>query len=137
MRSKKYMNEIDIINTLRNSFSNDAIKQQVLDENWYQRNIVNGIDSTGFCFSASEVLYRLTGGTNVWLVVSINDPRDWENGTHYFLKRRANNEIVDITANQYTLRGINIPYAMGRGHGLRFVSNKARLLARLSGLGEL
>ena len=131
------MNETDIINILRNSFSDDAIKRQVLDVNWYQVNIVNGIDSTGFCFAASEVLYRLTGGTNIWQVVSINDPRDWNNGTHYFLKRRQNNEIVDITADQYTARGINIPYAIGHGCGLRFVSNRARLLARLSGLGEL
>ena len=131
------MNETDIINILRNSFSNDAIKRQVLDENWYQENIDNGIDSTGFCFAASEVLYRLAGGTNIWQVVSINDPRDWDNGPHYFLKRRKNNEIIDITADQYTSRGIEIPYAVGRGRGLRFVSNKARLLARLSGLGEL
>lgn len=131
------MNEIDIINILRNSFSNDNIKQQVLEENWYLKNIDSGIDSTGFCFSASEVLYRMTGGTNVWQVVSISDPRDWNNGTHYFLKRRENNEIVDITADQYILRGINIPYEIGRGRGLRFISNKARLLARLSGLGEL
>ncbi len=131
------MNEIDIINILRNSFTNDNIKQQVLDENWYQRNIENGIDSTGFCFAASEVIYRLTGGTNNWQVVSINDPKDWNNGTHYFLKRKKNSEIIDITADQYTARGINIPYAVGRGRGLRFVSQKARLLARLSGLREL
>lgn len=133
----KNMNEIDIINILRNSFSNDIIKRQVLEENWYQENIDSGIDSTGFCFAASEVLYRLTGGTNIWQVVSINDPKDWKNGTHYFLKRRQNNEIVDITADQYTSKGIIIPYEVGRGRGLRFVSKKARLLARLSGLGEL
>jgi len=108
------MNETDIINILRNSFSNDTIKRQVLDENWYQENINNGIDSTGFCFAASEVLHRLTGGTIIWQVVSINDPRDWNNGTHYFLKRRQNSELVDITADQYTSRGINIPYAVGR-----------------------
>ena len=131
------MNETDIINILRNSFSSDLIKRKVLDENWYQENIDSGVDSTGFCFAASEVLYRLTGGTNIWQVVSINDPRDWYNGTHYFLKRRQNSEIVDITADQYTSRGIIIPYDVGRGRGLRFVSNKARLLARLSGLGEL
>jgi len=131
------MNETDIIIILRNSFSNDTIKRQVLDKNWYQENINNGIDSTGFCFAASEVLYRLTGGTSIWQVVSINDPRDWNNGTHYFLKRRQNSEIVDITADQYTSRGIIIPYALGRGRGLRFVSNKAELLARLCGLSEL
>lgn len=131
------MNETDIINILRNSFSNDIIKRQVLDESWYLENIANKVDSTGFCFAASEVLYRLTGRSDNWQVVSINDPRDWNNGTHYFLKRKHNSEIIDITADQYTSRGINIPYEVGRGRGLRFVSRKARLLARLSGLGEL
>jgi len=131
------MNEKEIINILRNSFSNDTIKRQILDESWYHQNIDSGIDSTGFCFVASEVLYRLTGGKNNWQVVSINDPKDWNNGTHYFLKRKLNSEIVDITEDQYTSRDIIIPYSLGRGGGLRFVSNKARLLARLSGLGEL
>lgn len=128
------MDEINIIKVLKNSFANDAIKRQVLNEYWYQRNIETGIDSTGFCFSASEVLYRLTGGSNVWQIVSINDPRDWNNGTHYFLRRKSNSEIVDITADQYILRGIEIPYACGKARGLRYTSNKAKLLGKLCGL---
>ena len=131
------MNEAEIIDILREAFSNDTIKREVLDENWYQKNIESSIDSTGFCFASSEILYRLTGGTTSWQVASINDPRDWHNGTHYFLKRRHNGEIIDITADQYTFRGITIPYEIGRGRGLRFISKKARILARLSGLGEL
>ena len=131
------MNEHHIINMLRNSFSDDNIKQQVLDVNWYQLNIKTGIHSTGFCFYASEVLFRLTGGNHIWQVRYIQDPTHWRNGTHYFLKRRANNEVVDITADQYTERGIIIPYCDGRGNRFRLISNKARCLARLSGLGEL
>jgi len=131
------MNEFQIIEILKKSFADDDIKRQVLDENWYNLNIENNIDSTGFCFAASEILYRMTGGKSVWKIISINDPNDWNNGTHYFLLRKSNNEIIDITANQYTDRGIEIPYEKGKARGLRFVSRKAKLLSRLSDLGEL
>jgi hypothetical protein len=131
------MDEILIIETLRQSFEDDNIKRHILDEQWYQLNIDSDIHSTGFCFSASEVLYRLTGGNANWQVRYLHDPTHWSNGTHYFLKRRANNDIVDLTSDQYTGRGIEIPYTIGRGTGLRNISNKARLLARLTGLGEL
>ena len=61
----------------------------------------------------------------------------WNGGTHYFLERKSNKEILDITSDQYTKRGITIPYELSKGTGLRSVSKKARLLAKLSGLGEL
>ena len=131
------MCEIEIINTLRNAFTDDNIKRQVLEPCWYQFNITWGIHSTGFCFAASEVLYRLTGENQIWMVKRLIDPTNWNNGTHYFLMRRKDNQIIDLTSDQYTERGIEIPYQHGRGCGLRNVSNKARLLARLSGLGEL
>lgn len=131
------MDENLIIETLRRSFQDDNIKRQILNTHWYQLNIDSGIDSTGFCFSASEVLYRLTGGNAIWQVRYLHDPNHWNNGTHYFLKRRTNNAIIDITSDQYTDREIEIPYNNGRGRGLRNISNNARLLARLSGLGEL
>ncbi|MEI2696047.1 MAG: hypothetical protein V9E90_13325 [Saprospiraceae bacterium] len=131
------MDELEIIRILQTAFENDNIKKQVLEPNWYQLNIETGIASTGFCFSASEVLFRLTGQTQNWMLKSINDPAQWNNGTHYFLERRQNKEIVDITSDQYTRRDITIPYHLSKGKGLRNISNKARLLARLSGLGEL
>ncbi len=131
------MDEHQIIELLRNTFNNDEIKREVLDDEWYELNIESGINSTGFCFSASEVLYRLTGGNDNWQIKYLQDPTHWENGTHYFLKRRANNEIVDITADQYTEIGVEIPYNLARGTGLRNISNKARILAQLSGIGEL
>lgn len=140
------MNEKQIIEILRKAFTDDNIKRKVLEPCWYQLNIERGIDSTGFCFAASEVLFRLTGGTQTWQINYLKDPTHWNQGTHYFLRRRqcngnvdrtTNENIVDITANQYTERNIEIPYKIGRGRGLQRISIKARLLARLSGLGEL
>jgi len=113
------MEELEIIRILQNAFKVDDIKRQVLEHNWYQLNIETGIASTGFCFAASEVLFRLTGETEIWMVKSINDPAQWNNGTHYFLERRQNKEIVDITSDQYTRREIAIPYHLSKGKGLR------------------
>ena len=41
------------------------------------------------------------------------------NGTHYFLVNKHSQEILDVTSEQYTLRGIEIPYHLGKGKGLR------------------
>jgi hypothetical protein len=71
--------EIDeIVKRLKIAFKDDAIKKQVLEPEWLQLNKERGINSTGFCFSASEVLYRLTGGSDIWMVNSLNDPEQWQ-----------------------------------------------------------
>jgi hypothetical protein len=140
------MREDQIIQKLKDAFKDDSIKRQVLDEEWYSLNIDNKIDSTGFCFAASEVLFRLTGGTKKWQINYLKDPTHWNHGTHYFLRRREadgsvdktnDQNIVDITAEQYTGREIVIPYVNAKARGLQRTSKKARLLARLAGLGEI
>ncbi|MBA0883041.1 hypothetical protein [Flavobacterium undicola] len=126
-----------IILKLEDAFLNTEVKQQVLDSYWLEQNIQNGIHTTGFCFTASEVIYRLTGGKDNWFIKSINDPRDWNHGTHYFLQNKTSGHILDITSDQYTSRGITIPYELGKARGLQNVSRKAKDLAMLSGLGEI
>ncbi|MTI19785.1 hypothetical protein E1176_02000 [Fulvivirga sp. RKSG066] len=125
-----------IISALHNAFERNEIKEAVLDDYWYKLNIKTGIHSTGFCFAASEVIYRLNGKDN-WKVLSLKDPDHWNNGTHYFLENRHSKEILDITRNQYEERRIEIPYDLGKGRGLRNVSNKAKTLAQMAGLGVL
>lgn len=127
-----------IIDQLRKSFAVNEIKEQIVDSNWLTINKKTGINSTWFCFAASEVIYRLTGGSNIWTVKRLaNIDNHWDGGTHYFLERKSNKEILDITSDQYTKKGIIIPYELAKGTGLRYISKKARLLAKLSGLGEL
>jgi hypothetical protein len=67
----------------------------------------------------------------------VNIDNLWNGGTHYFLEKKSNKEILDITSDQYTKRGIAVPYELAKGTGLRNISKKARLLAELSGLGKL
>ncbi len=127
-----------IIEQLQKSFEVYDVKEQIIDSHWLAINKESGINSTGFCFAASEVVYRLTGGSSTWTVKRLADiDNKWNGGTHYFLERKSDKDILDITSDQYTKKGIVIPYELAKGTGLRYVSKKARLLAKLSGLGEI
>jgi hypothetical protein len=130
--------ELDEITlALQNSFEREEVKKAVLDDYWYNLNIKSSIHTTGFCFAASEVIYRLNGGTNNWKVVCLRDPVHWNNGTHYFLISKHNGKILDVTRSQYEDREIKIPHELGKGTGLRNISRKAKALALMAGLGEL
>lgn len=113
---------------IKSIFNNEDVKASVLDNEWLVKNKNTGIHSTGFCFSSCEVIYRLTGGKNRWFIKSI-DKSIWDEGTHYFLQDKLTNEILDVTSDQYTDRGIDIPYTLGKAKGLRNVSNRAKKLA--------
>lgn len=128
------MNSLDvntIIGKLRESFKNEEVKKNVLDPFWYAENKRNGIDSTGFCFYASEILYRLAGGKSRFKFVRISR-EDWPFfGPHYFLYDKLNDKIVDVTSDQYKCDVI--PYAKGKGRGLQRISNMAKLLSKYIG----
>ncbi|MEQ9403578.1 MAG: hypothetical protein RIM99_08340 [Cyclobacteriaceae bacterium] len=124
-----------IIQSLRQSFSNDSIKRAVLSDEWYLKNIDSGIDSTGFCYAACEVIYRLDGGKEKWKKMAISK-NNWDHGGHCYLINKENSEILDITSDQYDLQNIPIPTNLAKGGGFRTkdFSNAARTLAQLSGL---
>lgn len=125
----------EIILKLKDAFKNEEVKKAVLKEDWYQKNIESGIDSTGFCYAASEIIYRLSGGKENWKKASISEKK-WEHGGHCFLINKKNGEILDITADQYTLKNIKIPYEIATYSGFRTpdFSNSARKLAQSAGL---
>lgn len=107
-----------IIEKLEIAFKRNDVKKEVLTDEWYDKNMSSGIDSTGFCYVASEVIYRMTGGKSVWKKVSITDSK-WEHGGHCFLINKQTNQILDVTKNQFTELGITIPYHIGIGGGFR------------------
>lgn len=124
-----------IIEKLKATFSDDAIKKEVLKKEWYDLNIANGVDSTGFCYVVSEIIYRLNGGKDVWKKVSISKAK-WEHGSHYYLIHKATGDILDITADQFTSIGIEIPYELGVGGGFmgRGLSKASKKLAIMAGI---
>ncbi len=125
----------EIILKLKKAFERDDVKRAILKPEWYKKNIESGVDSTGFCYAASEVIYRLTGGKEKWKKVAIPE-KEWEYGGHCYLINKETNEILDITADQNTSLGIEIPYDKGIAGGFRTKNygNGAKLLVKMAGL---
>ena len=125
----------DIISGLKQSFERDEVKKAVLEPEWYEKNKKNKIHSTGFCYAASEVIYRLNGGKEKWKKIAISK-ENWEHGGHCFLENKETGERLDITDDQYKLDNIEIPYNKGKAGGFRTkdFGNKAKLLAQMAGL---
>jgi len=124
--------ELKLIAKMKEAFKDPVLQREVLDDFWYKFNQETGIPEAGFCFAAIEVLYRLTGGKDEWFIRRLSDA-EWDNGAHYWLERKYNGEIVDITKEQFTERGIEIPYHLGKPRGLFIISNKAKRLAEYIG----
>jgi hypothetical protein len=125
-----------IISALRQAFPVMDIRRAVLTPEWLEENINNNIASTGFCYAASEVIYRLTGGRENWKKVSISR-QNWMHGGHCYLINKHTNQRLDITSGQYENRNIVIPYDLGVPGGFRRISQQAITLSELAGLGEL
>ena len=125
----------EIILRLKEAFEKDDVKKAVLKHEWYEKNIESGIHSTGFCYAASEVIYRLTGGKEKWKKIAISENK-WEHGGHCFLENKETGERLDITDDQYKSQNITIPYDEGKPGGFRTkdFGNKARLLAEMAEL---
>jgi hypothetical protein len=132
MEKINYLELYSVIDDLKNAFKDDDVKLQVLDDIWLEKSKETKIDETGFCFYASEVIYRLFGGKDFWTLKRISK-EDFDDGPHYFLFNKENNTILDITSKQYSEFGIEIPYEKGKGRGLQNISKKSKILANSIG----
>jgi hypothetical protein len=121
----------NILNKLQEAFKSEDVKKTVLDGMWYKKNKEKEIDSIGFCFFASEVIYRLTGGKERWTLKRLSN-EVWPLGLHYFLYDKMNGKVLDVTADQYG-SDVKIPYELAKGRGLRCKSKRAILLAKCIG----
>lgn len=128
----------EIILKLKKAFERDEVKKAVLKPEWYTKNKESGINSTGFCYAATEVIYRLTGGKEKWKKVAISENK-WEHGGHCFLENKETGSILDITDDQYKSQQIDIPYKFGCPGGFYPVKpkSKARILAQMAGLEDI
>lgn len=79
---------------------------------------------TGHCYLASEVFYHLTGGKEKWTPQVGHDGE----GTHWWLKDKHSNTIVDVTSSQYTDFGQEPPYETGKGCGFQQISNNCKIV---------
>ena len=127
-----------MIEKLTEAFKREDVKKAVLDDKWFKINKELNIDSAGFCYAASEVIYRKTGEKEIYKLGRISEKK-WDDGGHCYLIKKSNDEKVDITKNQYTERNISIPYELAHiGGGFRY-PNKTRIaeiLSEMAGLGS-
>ena len=123
----------DVVKKLKKSFTDEELKKKLLKSEWLQKNLESGIDSTGFCRLSCEIIYKLFGGKDEWLVKIISK-KNWEHGSHYYLQNKKTDKILDVAKDQYESKGITIPYELGKGTGLRSnpkkLSNDAEILAK-------
>ena len=132
MDSNKEMPLEELVKKLKLAFADPDVKKTVLDQEWLEKNIQSGIDSTGFCFAACQVIYKCNGQSINW-VIKVISRKKWEYGSHYYLQNKQTNEILDITKDKYIQKNISIPYELGKGIGIRGYS-KGKLLAKHIGI---
>lgn len=65
----------------------------------------------GHCYVASEALWHMEGGIDSGLVPQVVKH---EGATHWFLRRRSDGAIIDLTASQFETP---VPYERARGCG--------------------
>ena len=89
---------------------------------------------TGHCYVASEALYHILGGKKSGLTPVRATLFSGTSHTHWWLKDE-NRKIIDITAEQFTSRGINVrkkiyPYGRGTGFLTKGPSKRAQEVIR-------
>ena len=78
----------------------------------------NNISPTyGHCYNASGALYLLFGGKHIQLMRAASEDFGW----HHWIVDKNDGELIDITAEQYTDFGDELPYKDGeKGKPLSF-----------------
>ena len=104
------------------------IKGNLIDK-FYFDNKNSNVESTGFCYLVSLLIYHIDGKNKKWMLKTITDESFIkENGRHYFLLNKITNEILDLTSDQFKTV---IPYEKSKGIGIRFVNKNVRRYARI------
>jgi hypothetical protein len=131
----------EIKNQILSSFLNEEVKKLLiykdvegnLVDKFYLDNKKSDIQSTGFCYLVSLLVYHVDGKSRKWMLRTITD-EDFinSNGTHWFLLNKETKEILDLTKDQF--KGIDIPYEKSKGVGIRFVNKNVRKYAKILNL---
>ncbi len=133
---ENYLDELKI--KIIESLSNENVKKLLIYKDnegntvdkFYFDNKNSNIETTGFCYLVSLLIYHADGKSKKWMFKTITDESFVkENGTHYFLLNKESNEILDLTADQF--RGINIPYEKSKGIPIRFLNKNVKKYATI------
>lgn len=94
----------------------DSFKMPTVKYNTFRRDLGNNIgwltyDSDGFCRVSSINFAIMMGGAPNWELRYINEL--WTYGPHHYLMHAPSKQIFDLTFDQYTNHGIEVPYDIG------------------------
>ena len=108
----KLFENIDLIKNIQSVLTPDLLKGQ------WNRNNSNPV--AGHCYAATEALYWLfdgpNGNWNTYVLNNKNFPDGLAEGeTHWFLKNKKTNEILDPTAEQFDA---TVPYENGKQNSM-------------------
>ena len=109
-----------LIKTIQEKLTPDLLKKPYREEN--SKNPM-----FGHCYVATETLYHLIDNP---MDFNIQYGKDERNITHWWLKDKKTNEIVDVTADQYYSQNLIPPYDKGRNASFltNFPSKRAKKL---------
>ena len=68
-------------------------------------------DSDGFCRASSIDFALMMGGEPNWQVKYLS--KLWVHGPHHYLLHKPSKTVLDLTYDQYTHSGLEIPYELG------------------------
>ena len=99
------------IRLFRDAFKRDSVKKDVFvtPRNVFWR---FDYDSAGFCYVSSVVFSVVTGVQN-WNLMYIDSDKWSVQIPHYYLQHVKSRIIFDLTYDQFSVKGLNIPYEIG------------------------
>ena len=109
-----------------------VLSDDLLSATQNKRLLISKHPTAGHCYVASEALYHLLGGKKSGLTPCVSS--GMITTTHWWLKDKEGN-IIDITAEQFTSKGIDIkkkiyPYGRGTGFLTKQPSKRAQEVIR-------
>jgi len=94
-----------------------VLSPDLLSPTWRRRTKPGDPPTTGHCYASAEAAWHLLGGVGSgWKPCVATYYEAGERATHWWLQHR-DGRVCDPTASQYTERGLDPPYAAGRGKG--------------------
>lgn len=94
----------------RNRFKDSEVKKATFGPDLGDDLSMFTYDSDGFC-KASSCTFMDMHNPKDWQLMYINEL--WTFGPHHYLMHMPSKQVFDLTADQYTNSGIEIPYHMG------------------------
>ncbi len=115
------------IDTVLDLLINDkeVLTSELLKGQWKKINKDSGVHTTGHCYAASEALYYLCGGKSSFIPQM---GKDTNGNTHWWLKRKDDDAIIDPTSSQFTLLNLTPPYHNGKGKGFMQQSDRSKII---------